>query len=259
MESFVFPEVSDECDDVSDLCLVGKILTPKSLNRTAVSNILLGAWKTRASVSISPWTDKVFLFQFAEAQDWRKVLSEAPWSVMGQSLGSSTSSDRVSDGGDRVSVVPLLGSSPWNFLRLRVEVDVTKPLLQGFNLHRRGSKDQGEGDIIVRYKFEKLPEFCYDCGRIGHDNVTCTFLTREEGKDFEYGPEMRTGIAQSSGLPFEPSRKHMEGKNFRVQPGSHHSHEPASNLAMAHGPSVLQEHFPTASSRVVDDSVQPVR
>ncbi|GMP57767.1 hypothetical protein CsSME_00021706 [Camellia sinensis var. sinensis] len=86
MENFAFPEVLDECDDVSDLCLVGKILTAKSLNRTVVSNILLGAWKTRASVSISPWTGDIFLFQFTKAEDQRKVLSEAPWSVMGNLL-----------------------------------------------------------------------------------------------------------------------------------------------------------------------------
>ncbi|GMP69020.1 hypothetical protein CsSME_00028421 [Camellia sinensis var. sinensis] len=83
MDCFNLLEGSGECKDVSDLCLVRKILAPKALNRFEVSNILLGAWRTRAEVCILPWSDNIFLFQFSDAEDRRKVLSEAPWSIMG--------------------------------------------------------------------------------------------------------------------------------------------------------------------------------
>ncbi|KAL7198062.1 hypothetical protein ACSBR2_020557 [Camellia fascicularis] len=43
----------------------------------------MGAWKPRANITISPWSDNVFLFQFADMEDRRKALIEAPWSVMG--------------------------------------------------------------------------------------------------------------------------------------------------------------------------------
>ncbi|KAL7250394.1 hypothetical protein ACSBR1_012411 [Camellia fascicularis] len=45
---------------------------------------MLGAWKTRAGVSIS--LDNAFLFQFAEVEDCQKVLAKAPWSVTGNLL-----------------------------------------------------------------------------------------------------------------------------------------------------------------------------
>ncbi|KAI7980943.1 hypothetical protein LOK49_Contig90G00007 [Camellia lanceoleosa] len=80
-----------------------------------------------------------------------------------------------------------------NFLRLRVEVDVFKPLLQGFILHRKDSTGPVGERIKVLYKHEKLSEFCYACGRIGHDNALCKFVSKEEGLNSGYGPEQRTG------------------------------------------------------------------
>ncbi|KAL7219938.1 hypothetical protein ACSBR2_012907 [Camellia fascicularis] len=49
-----------------------------------------------------------------------------------------------------------------SFLQLRVEVDVSKPLPRGFILQHHRSKDK---ESWVSYKYEKLSDFCYDCGR----------------------------------------------------------------------------------------------
>ncbi|KAL7230734.1 hypothetical protein ACSBR2_009087 [Camellia fascicularis] len=46
----------------------------------------MGVLKTRAKVSISPWNDNMFFFQFAKVEDRREVLMEAPWLVMGNLL-----------------------------------------------------------------------------------------------------------------------------------------------------------------------------
>ncbi|KAI7984677.1 hypothetical protein LOK49_LG15G00352 [Camellia lanceoleosa] len=86
METFDLTEGCDECEDVSGLCLVGKILTPKTLNRTAVFNILQNAWKPCSQLEISSWGDNVYLFQFSESENRCKVLDEAPWSVIGNLL-----------------------------------------------------------------------------------------------------------------------------------------------------------------------------
>ncbi|KAI8031044.1 hypothetical protein LOK49_LG01G02339 [Camellia lanceoleosa] len=86
MECFELLEGLDECEDVSNLDLVEKILAPKILNKTTVSNILMGVLKTRAKVLISPWNNNMFFFQFGKAEDRREVLMEAAWSVMGNLL-----------------------------------------------------------------------------------------------------------------------------------------------------------------------------
>ncbi|XP_028086506.1 uncharacterized protein LOC114287376 [Camellia sinensis] len=79
-------EVTDESVDNSHLCLIGKILAPTSLNKQAVSRIILGAWKLKTEVSISPWADNIYCFNFQNADDRAMVLRMAPWSIMGNLL-----------------------------------------------------------------------------------------------------------------------------------------------------------------------------
>ncbi|KAI8030217.1 Uncharacterized protein LOK49_LG01G00985 [Camellia lanceoleosa] len=79
-----------------------------------------------------------------------------------------------------------------SYLRLRVDVDFTKPLPLGFFLQKKGPE---ENDTWVSYKYEKLPDFCYDCGRVGHVRVACKFVSRAEGAQSGYGPGLRTGRA----------------------------------------------------------------
>nr|GEX52310.1 retrotransposon protein, putative, unclassified [Tanacetum cinerariifolium] len=56
------------------------------------------------------------------------------------------------------------------FLRFRVEVDLTVPLCPGIELPRYGVKP-----LFVSFKYERLSNFCYACGRLGHDDETCTY------------------------------------------------------------------------------------
>ncbi|KAI7997134.1 hypothetical protein LOK49_LG10G00465 [Camellia lanceoleosa] len=164
MEAFELPEVTNECEDVSPRCLVGKILAQKILNKPAVANILLATWKSRTGVVVTPWKENIFLFQFKDLEDRSRVLQETPWSVMGHllvlmplSLGKAIDEldFRWTPFWVQVHGLPLaemtraheevIGSrigrlveveAPsegllihHSFLRLRVKMDVTKPLL----------------------------------------------------------------------------------------------------------------------------------
>ncbi|KAF5958422.1 hypothetical protein HYC85_005647 [Camellia sinensis] len=254
MESLALLEGTDETADVSERCSVGKILAPKNLNKQAVTNIIHSAWKTRASVRISPWNENVYLFQFDELEDRRGVLEDAPWSVMGSLLvlqplqsGMVTSElefrwcpfwvqvhglpiAKLTRGhgetiGRRLGrLVRVEAHSEGlllqrNFLRIRVEIDITKPLLQGFILHcREKGEAPGGAGLTVLYKYEKLSEFCYDCGRIGHDRNACKFVSLDEGINSGYGPHIRTTAARSLGSPFAPAQRQVDTAEMRAQP-----------------------------------------
>ncbi|KAI8019758.1 putative ribonuclease H protein [Camellia lanceoleosa] len=243
METLNLSEGCDECKDVPELCSVGKILAPEILNRTAVSNILESTWKPRSKLVISLCSDNVYMFQFADSKDRSKVLDEAPWSVMGNHLilqplhlgmavsdfefrwcpfwvqvyglplDKMTKTHGVTIGNNLGKLIKvealsdglLLGRS---FLRIRVEIDVTKPLLQGFILHRRNPFGEAMDDVRILYKYEKLSEFFYDCGRIGHDNTSCNFTFRDDGATSKYGPDMRTGLIKHIGV--HPDRHQTE-------------------------------------------------
>ncbi|KAI7996417.1 hypothetical protein LOK49_LG10G01530 [Camellia lanceoleosa] len=226
MESFELPEVTDECEDVSHRCLVGKVLAPKILNKPAVNKILFVAWKTRAGVSITPWKENIYLFQFEDLEDRSRVLLEA-----------RAPSDDL-----------LIHRS---FLRLRVEVDVTKPLLQGFILYRRDSSGPVGDGVKVYYKYEKLTEFCYDCGRIGHNNLSCKFVSRDEGRNSGYDPNQRTRPARSvtslcsqNARPLEELRagrdKSMPPLDFSLGSTAARSNEDEG--AVASGPAAPSSH-----------------
>jgi hypothetical protein len=55
-----------------------------------------------------------------------------------------------------------------SFLRLLVNIDVSKPLNLGFSFtHFDGSA------TWIRLKYERLDVYCTDCGRIGHKQYLC--------------------------------------------------------------------------------------
>ncbi|CAJ2634985.1 unnamed protein product [Trifolium pratense] len=79
------------------------------------------------------------------------------------------------------------------FLRIRVSLDLRKPL-------KRGSKHNFQGkEIWVDYKYERLPKFCFACGRIGHQMRDCEDIEDHhehqysdlEEKQQAFGPWLR--------------------------------------------------------------------
>lgn len=75
---------------------------------------------------------------------------------IGETIGTVSRSEHSNDmvGGD--------------FLRVRVEVDVTKPLCRALKIAINNT------DVAwIAFKYEKLPNFCYWCGRVSHSNKEC--------------------------------------------------------------------------------------
>ena len=85
-----------------------------------------------------------------------------------------------------------------DFLRVHVEIDVSKPLCRGRKVALDDNNEQW-----ISFKYEKLPNFCYWCGLISHDGKDCDLWLA--GKDIgntkptEYGPWLRA-------MPFNPRK-----------------------------------------------------
>lgn len=62
-------------------------------------------------------------------------------------------------------------------LRIWVYIDITKPLERGRALVLNGKS------IWVSFRYEKLPQFCYFCGRIYHADKPCTNKTSHRIND----------------------------------------------------------------------------
>ena len=64
-----------------------------------------------------------------------------------------------------------------DFLRVRVEIDVSKPICRG-----RKIAINTDEFIWVAFKYEKLPNFCYWCGRVSHADKECEIWLASKGK-----------------------------------------------------------------------------
>ena len=61
-------------------------------------------------------------------------------------------------------------------MRVRVELDITKPLSRG-----RRVRFGPDSDGWVSFRYERLPVFCYWCGRLTHDAKECDIWLRSKG------------------------------------------------------------------------------
>lgn len=83
-------------------------------------------------------------------------------------------------------------------MRVRVQVDIRNSLVEGFWVPRpRMTK------IWITICYEKLQQFCYSCGRIGHHLKSCRnerLMCKINTGDLRYGSEVGT-------LPVRPIAK----------------------------------------------------
>ncbi|PON36656.1 Zinc knuckle CX2CX4HX4C [Parasponia andersonii] len=78
------------------------------------------------------------------------------------------------------------------YLRIKVDVPLAQPLLAGFYLEK-----PNYSKVWIQLKYERLSDFCYRCGCIGHGPKKCrelktTSMEGLDGKDYSlYGPWLR--------------------------------------------------------------------
>ena len=77
------------------------------------------------------------------------------------------------------------------YLRIRVSLDLTQPLCRGRRVRI--------GDTVTKwvdFKYERLPIFCYWCGKVDHDERDCIkwISSREtlRTKDKQFSPWLHT-------------------------------------------------------------------
>ncbi|TXG48348.1 hypothetical protein EZV62_027642 [Acer yangbiense] len=170
-----------------DLCLVGKILSPKHVNREAFRAVIPMIWQTTVDIEIVQ--DNIYLFYFRNQGDRFRVLSGGPWSfdncllVLEKLTGVGDIAKLPFDGvvfwvqvmnapliymtkemgefigrclGDLVDIdVGVTGECFGKYMRLRVAIDLSKPLQRFLRLKL---KKREISMLLIRY--EKLLEYC---------------------------------------------------------------------------------------------------
>jgi hypothetical protein len=154
-------------------CLIGKIWTDKSVNHEAFKLVFSNIWRIVGSVEFKELKDNIWLFEFSDEGDKRRVLEGRPWSfdrhivVLNEFDGSTPPSQLEFNRSPfwvQVHDMPLLcmnknvgtkigkslgdledvdvagnGLGWGSYLRLRVSLDITKPLDRGRALNLRNT------------------------------------------------------------------------------------------------------------------------
>ena len=102
---------------------------------------------------------------------------------MGIRIGGSLGKVVKVDVGDK-------GFSMGCYLRVRVILDISQPLSRGRIVRTGGSDSRW-----VEFKYERLPVFCYLCGRLDHDEKEClVWLSSADpitAENKQFGPWLR--------------------------------------------------------------------
>ena len=82
--------------------------------------------------------------------------------------------------------IPTRGNLLGKCIRVQVKIDITQPLCRG-----RLVKFGGPSSTWVSFHYERLPIFCYWCGKLNHDERDWGVWIRSKGslqqKDQQYG------------------------------------------------------------------------
>ncbi|KAM2019755.1 hypothetical protein ACFX1T_022514 [Malus domestica] len=187
--------------------LVGVVLNAKQLNKWGVRNILRATWKEVGEMQVKWVKDNLYIIIVPDENSARQILSQVLWAVMkkffsvkrwSQDLALEEIQWELVPFWVQIRGVPLCLSTSSNitrlataigqveevedpsmargFLRAKVFVDTTKPLITGCWLPRKQKQD-----TWIEFSYERLQDFCYRCGRIGHMNTDCSFEQHRGG------------------------------------------------------------------------------
>ncbi|TXG52986.1 hypothetical protein EZV62_022155 [Acer yangbiense] len=125
-------------------CLVGKVLLGKRVNREAFKSVIEQLWSPFGNVEIEMVE---FWVQIHDIPIMCMNRRTAKW--LAEQIG-------------KVIEIPMESRECWGkFLRVKVLIDISKPLKRWLRL----KLDRSENIVVVELRYERLPDFCYACGR----------------------------------------------------------------------------------------------
>ena len=209
--------------DRGTACAVGKLLADRTVGKEILKTPMIRAWHPTGWVSFKTLGPNLFLIEFEHEWDKTRILEGRPWKFdsdlfsmadfdgrtppselefekvafwvrmynmplacmsreMGQRIGASMGDVEEVD-------VDEVGVGWGEFLRVRIVLDLTKPLSRGRFLKLR------DRTIWITFRYERIPRFCFKCGVIRHGGRGCVRpggrKLQENENMQEFGPWLR--------------------------------------------------------------------
>ncbi|KAK4428895.1 hypothetical protein Salat_1189400 [Sesamum alatum] len=216
------------------LTLVGRILTHRGFNFDALCSTFLRAANLGKGMEFTRISAERFLLHFRHRVDKHRILEGGPWNFdnhlillgeIGHGQDPLTMDLNSCDfsvwihGLPFPQISPALGriigsklgsvkhvftgegsSSVQSIMRIRVSLDVRRPILR----HTIIRSSEGK-ETVVTFTYERLGNFCYLCGIIGHVDSICDLRYADDfvdpGTNMPYGPWLRASSRGRSSAP----------------------------------------------------------
>ena len=189
-------------DDMAtpEFIIAAKFFTRRALNMEAIASTFKPLWRSKNGFKVKNMGNHIVLFIFYSKLDVDTILENEPWSfdkhlmvlqhydkdtpieelqfnlttfwVQVHDIPVRFMNQKVADGiCSNVGMVIKKSETEGeggSFMRVRVRLDITIPLSRG----RKVSLGQGK-ELWVSFKYERLPNICYWCGYLNHDDRDC--------------------------------------------------------------------------------------
>ncbi|TXG49106.1 hypothetical protein EZV62_024981 [Acer yangbiense] len=198
------PAEDAQLDGVAEVnpYLVGKVLSGKRVNRDAFKTLIEQLWSPFRAVETEVVGDNIFMFYFNNQVDRDRIWQMGPWYfeksliALEKPVGTGNISllgfnkvelwvqihdvpimymnrrmeKWMAEQIGEVIDIPSESKECWGrYMRVKVQIDIHKSLKRWLRL----KLDKTENIVVVGLKYEILPEFCYDCGKIRHGIKEC--------------------------------------------------------------------------------------
>ncbi|PPD96872.1 hypothetical protein GOBAR_DD06140 [Gossypium barbadense] len=221
---------------------IGKIMATEFSNREVMYRVFKSLWFTKEEVDFVALREGTVIVKFGCLEDQSRILNLTSWlfdrclfSMVPFKNGKAIDTyefwmapfwlriynipielmDRQTDL-DIGNAIGELVAIDWKdrngrrteFIRIKVKINVLNPLRRVVKL-----VDKDGTETIGVLKYERLPDFCYECGKIGHTVKTCTINKESEvmsGLNTQFGSWLRAPI----GTPNQDRSMRRNGVEF---------------------------------------------
>lgn len=251
-EAVEWEDEGEEDDEARvELGVEGKIWTQRNINVKAFMATMKAVWQPMQGLDISSIGKNMFVFQFYHWRDKHKVMEGQPWHFDNHAVllddieGKSNLSNvelfelpvwariynlplkgrliitNMEAIGKKIGAfVRLDGSGSMGIdksIRMRVKIDVRKPLTTKIKVKMRGGVEEWF-DI----KYERPPLVCYYCGKLGHGVKDCEDCLDEENPRLAYGGWIKASpwrkLSTQEGSMDDSTRRTCARNLFTVKP-----------------------------------------
>ncbi len=265
-------------EDDNQFYLAARFMTTRVLNIESIVRTFRPLWRTHKGFSARDMGNNMVVFTFEDEADMVRVIQSEPWSydkhlVAFQRVEADTAIEEVEcshvsfwvqlynlpvrrmNKEAVMALVCTVGSVEQvsesdaergreGCMRARVRLDILRPLSRG----RKARRADGT-ELWISFKYERLPNFCYWCGRLTHAEKDCDLWLRSKGtlrrESQQYGAWLRAPMDK----PMRRVEVRAEGRSNVPHWGQPQTQSPSPQSAVS--PS------PVASGGSSDDTTGP--